>query len=58
MLLLRCLALPDEQALKDAIAGNEVAVDVTEQAIRFDKGKHTILICAKTVISTYQRNWK
>ena len=33
MLLLRCLNLPDEQALKDAIAGNQVAVDVTEQAI-------------------------
>ena len=33
MLLLRCLDLPDEQALKDAISGNKVAVDVTEQAI-------------------------
>jgi hypothetical protein len=33
MLLLRCLDLPDEQALKDAISGNQVAVDVTEQAI-------------------------
>lgn len=32
-LLLRCLDLPDEQSLKDAIAGNQVAVDVTEQAI-------------------------
>ena len=33
MLLLRCLDLPDEQALKDAISGNQVAIDVTEQAI-------------------------
>ncbi|MCU0471446.1 MAG: transposase family protein [Arcicella sp.] len=33
MLLLRCLDLPDEQSLKDAISGNQVAVDVTEQAI-------------------------
>jgi hypothetical protein len=33
MLLLRCLNLPDEQALKDAISGDKVAVDVTEQAI-------------------------
>jgi Helix-turn-helix of DDE superfamily endonuclease len=32
-LLLRCLDLPDEQALKDAISGDKVAVDVTEQAI-------------------------
>ena len=32
-MLLRCLDLPDEQALKDAIAGNQVAIDVTEQAI-------------------------
>jgi hypothetical protein len=33
MLLLRCLDLPDEASLKDAISGNQVAVDVTEQAI-------------------------
>jgi len=33
MLLLRCLDLPDEQSLKDAISGNQVAIDVTEQAI-------------------------
>lgn len=33
MLLLRCLDLPDEQSLKDAVSGNQVAVDVTEQAI-------------------------
>lgn len=33
MLLLRCLDLPDEQALKEAISGNIIAVDVTEQAI-------------------------
>lgn len=33
MLLLRCLDLPDEESLKDAISGNQVAVDVTEQAI-------------------------
>jgi hypothetical protein len=33
MLLLRCLNLPDEQAFKDAISGDKVAVDVTEQAI-------------------------
>jgi hypothetical protein len=33
MLLLRCLDLPDEQSLKDALSGNQVAVDVTEQAI-------------------------
>jgi hypothetical protein len=33
MLLLRGLDLPDEQSLRDAIAGNQVAVDVTEQPI-------------------------
>jgi hypothetical protein len=33
MLLLRCLDLPDEQTLKDAISSNQVAVDVTEQPI-------------------------
>lgn len=33
MLLLRSLELPDEEALKDAIAGDAVAIDVTEQAI-------------------------
>lgn len=33
MLLLRCLDLPDEQSLKEAISGNQIAVDVTEQAI-------------------------
>lgn len=33
MLLLRCLNLPDEESLKDAIQGNQVAIDVTEQAI-------------------------
>jgi hypothetical protein len=33
MLLLRCLDLPDEQALKEAISGDKIAVDVTEQAI-------------------------
>jgi hypothetical protein len=33
MLLLRSLDLPDESSLKDAISGNKVAVDVTEQAI-------------------------
>lgn len=32
-LLLRCLNLPDEESLKDAIQGNKVAIDVTEQAI-------------------------
>ena len=33
MLLLRCLNLPDEESLKDAIQGHKVAIDVTEQAI-------------------------
>jgi hypothetical protein len=33
MLLLRCIDLPDEQSLKEAISGNQIAVDVTEQAI-------------------------
>jgi hypothetical protein len=33
MLLLRCLDLPNEQALKEAISGDKVAIDVTEQAI-------------------------
>jgi len=33
MLLLRCLDLPDEAALKEAISGNKIAIDVTEQAI-------------------------
>lgn len=33
MLLLRSLDLPDEESLKDAIQGNKVAIDVTEQAI-------------------------
>ena len=33
MLLLRCLDLPNEEALKDAISGNKIAIDVTEQAI-------------------------
>jgi len=32
-LLLKCLDLPDEQALKEAILGDKIAVDVTEQAI-------------------------
>lgn len=32
ILLLRCL-VPDEQALEDAISGNQVAIEVTEQAI-------------------------
>jgi len=32
-LLLRCLDVPDEQSLKDAISGNQIAIDVTEQAI-------------------------
>ena len=29
MLLLRCLNLPDEEFLKDAIQGHKVAIDVT-----------------------------
>lgn len=33
MLLLRSLDLPDEQSLRDAIAGDIVAIDVTEQSI-------------------------
>jgi hypothetical protein len=33
MLLLECLDLPDEQALKEAISGSQVAIDVTEQPI-------------------------
>ena len=33
MLLLRCLNLPDEESLKDAIQGHKVAIDVTQQAI-------------------------
>jgi hypothetical protein len=33
MLLLRCLDLPDELALKQAIKGDYVAIDVTEQVI-------------------------
>lgn len=33
MLLLRALDLPDEQSLRDAIAGDMVAIDVTEQPI-------------------------
>ena len=33
MLLLRCLDLPNEQALKEAISGDRIAIDVTEQAI-------------------------
>lgn len=33
MLLLRCLNLPNEKSLKDAIQGHKVAIDVTEQAI-------------------------
>ena len=33
MLPLRCLDLPDEQVLKDALSGNQVAVDVTERMI-------------------------
>ena len=33
MLLLRCLNLPDEEFLKDAIQGHKVAIDVTQQAI-------------------------
>ena len=32
MLLLRCLNLPDEEPLKDAIQGHKVAIDVTQQA--------------------------
>ena len=30
MLLLRCLNLPDEEFLKDAIQGHKVAIDVTQ----------------------------
>lgn len=33
MLLMRCLDLPDEQALKLSVKGDFVAIDVTEQAI-------------------------
>lgn len=32
-LLLRCLDMPDESSLKEAIKGEYVAIDVTEQAI-------------------------
>jgi hypothetical protein len=32
-ILLRCLALPDEQSLKKSMETNLIAVDVTEQAI-------------------------
>lgn len=30
ILLLRCLNLPDEESLKDAIQGHKVAIDVTK----------------------------
>jgi Helix-turn-helix of DDE superfamily endonuclease len=33
MLLFQSLDLPNEQALKEAISGNKIAIDVTEQAI-------------------------
>jgi hypothetical protein len=63
MLLLRCLDLPDEQALKEAISGDKVAIDVTEQAIErplnnqqdYYSGKkklHTIKILLRVCLLT------